>query len=143
MPLTRSQAALDDLLVEVDHELAVLEADSLPARDGLLVTIEVLLRGAERHPDLVDAPFPQPDGPGDAIDTAVLTPAIVRGQQQGLLPNDVPTRQLTLSLRWLIAGILPIALFRRDAAEKTARTIRSLFSEAAADAGRRRVEPAA
>lgn len=125
------------MIADVNARLGVLDMERLPASDSLLATIEVLLACAERHPGMLRVRLPGVDRSNQALDAHVLEPLVVRGQREGILPQEVTSSQLSASLHSLIAGLLPIAVFHREDATTTARRIRALFYEAARDAAGR------
>jgi hypothetical protein len=130
---------LDAMVADVDARLGALDVERLPASDSLLATIEVLLACGEHHPGTLRVPLPGVDRSYQALDEHLLEPLVVRGQREGILPQEVTSTRLTASLHSLIAGLLPIALFHREDATTTARRIRALFYEAARDAAGRQI----
>jgi hypothetical protein len=119
------------LLIEVDHRLARHAVEDLPPDDALLLAIETVLEAAiemrsERPVTAIELA---------QLDEEFLEPLIRRGQSQGLWSAVAPAAQLALSLRSLIAGLLPVSTHCRQEPWTLARRIHVLFGEAAANAG--------
>jgi hypothetical protein len=120
------------LVLAVDHRLARHAVEDVSPDDALLLAIEAVLETVNAvHSDaLLTA------GELAPFDEALLEPLIRRGQSQGVWSGVPSAAQLALSLRSLIAGLLPIGTRDRQEPSALARRIRTLFVEAAANATR-------
>jgi hypothetical protein len=120
--------------VEVDHRLARHVIEDVPPSDALLLAIEALLEVAEQHGDLLSSELPLSALDLARFDDDLLGPLIRRGQADGTWASGPSAASLALSLRSLIAGLLPVARSHQQDAWATACMIRILFTEAAANA---------
>jgi hypothetical protein len=130
------RTAVADLPNEVDHRLARHAIEDIPPSDALLLAIEALLEVAQLHADLHSSVLPLSALDLATFDDHLLEPLIRRGQAEGAWASAPSAASLALSLRSLIAGLLPIARSHQQEPWATARTIQTLFTEAAANAGR-------
>jgi hypothetical protein len=125
-------AGIARMMVEVDHLLARHAVEDVSPDDALLLTIEALL-GVAQQPvhDPRKAVSAQDLAP---FDDQLLEPLIRRGQDGGFWSSTASAASLALSLRSLISGLVPIARHYRQDRWALARTIRTLFVEAAGNA---------
>jgi hypothetical protein len=119
-----------ELLIEVNHGLARHAVEDVPPDDALLLAIECVIEAAN---------LTYPNRPLTALelspfDQDLFEPLIRRGQSQGVWPPVPMPGQLALSLRSLIAGLLPLSGRYRQEPRSLARNIHTLFLEAAANA---------
>jgi hypothetical protein len=122
-----------DLLSEVDRRLARHAVEDVSPGDGLLLAIETLVEvGVQQSRRSADSRLSAADLA--RFDEALLTPLIRRGQAQGIWPSGLSAASLALSLRSLIAGLLPVARLSQQGASIVARNVHTLFCEAAANA---------
>jgi hypothetical protein len=132
-PVDEPVARVAQMMVEVDHLLARHAVEDVSPDDALLLTIEALLGVAQQ-------PFHDP--PEKAVsaqdlapfDEQLLEPLIRRGQEGGFWSSTASAASLALSLRSLISGLVPIGRHYRQDRWALARTIRTLFVEAAGNA---------
>jgi hypothetical protein len=118
------------MVTDVHHLLARHAVEHVPPDDALLLAIEALLEVAEHR--LAELPVSAVDlAP---FDEELLEPVIRRGQAQGIWSSAASSRALALSLRSLIVGLFSISRYHRQEPWVAARSIRVLFSEAAANA---------
>jgi hypothetical protein len=120
-----------ELLIDVDRRLARHAVEDVSPDDALLLAIEAVLEAAnEMH-----STSPPTASELAVFDEGLLEPLIRRGQTEGSWSKAASPAALALSLRSLIAGLLLASLRRRQEPWDLARRIRTLFLEAAGNAG--------
>jgi hypothetical protein len=120
-----------ELLAEVQHGLARHAVEDVAPDDALLVAIECVIEAA----NVRDLDRPVTAAELAPFDCEILEPLIRRGQAQGAWSGVATASQLALSLRSLIAGLLPLGARDHQGTRPLARRIQTLFLEAAANAG--------
>lgn len=120
-----------ELLTEVNHGLARHAVEDVSPDDALLLAIECLVEAA----NVIHFDRPLTAFELSPFDEELLEPLIRRGQAQGAWSGVPTAAQLALSLRSLIAGLLPLSARDRQEPRSLARRIQTLFLEAAANAG--------
>jgi hypothetical protein len=120
-----------ELLIEVNHGLARHAVEDASPDDALLLAIECVIEAA----NVIHADRPLTAVELSPFDKEVLEPLIRRGQSQGVWSGVPTAAQLALSLRSLIAGLLPLSGRYRQEPRSLARGIHTLFLEASANAG--------
>ena len=121
--------AVAAMVAEVDHLLAQHALADVSPDDALLLAIETLIDVAQ---DSAQGTLSAADlAP---LDKTLLEPLIHRGQTLGAWSSAASAAALAVSLRHLIAGMLAVALRRRPEPWQTARMVRALFTDAAANA---------
>jgi hypothetical protein len=119
-----------ELLIEVSHGLARHAVEDVSPDEALLLAIECVIEAA----NLTHSNKPLTALELSPFDKELFEPLIRRGQSKRGWSQVPTTGQLALSLRSLIAGLLPLSGRYRQEPRSLAHKIHTLFLEAAANA---------